>query len=396
MKKIKLLTLGLMAAALCLSCTACTSLAENTETYFSSVSSILSNLMASGKAPQTQQTAGPVSTGTPLDAPTNFTIDAEGNYSFTGVADAEYYLLYFCAPDATSDSDTFIYSSEPIQDDGSETYSGHASDAFQYAFGEYLVKVYAFPDLTDDTRSMSTAATATYTYTGNQSAPQIYYYWNTFGGTMCVQVANMNDYLYEAYPDKVEVTFTNTADSSDTVTVAIEGVSPQNYAASTDALTRGATYSVTAVATSSSSFVLNPTSDTTTVSDGLTMGDTHLFTDGYMYSDGFANDIFRWPVIGENFDMANGGAAGLAPSMGGGRTTFTTTPAATTAGSSYTYTLQAGSWAAGTLELYPDGTFYAHETGGGPVNASNIQGTWVDNGDGTATLSYDHSTLVIE
>lgn len=51
MKKIKLLTLGLMAAALCLSCTACTSLAENTETYFSSVSSILSNLMASGKTP---------------------------------------------------------------------------------------------------------------------------------------------------------------------------------------------------------------------------------------------------------------------------------------------------------------------------------------------------------
>ena len=69
MKKIKLLTLGLMAAALCLSCTACTSLAENTETYFSSVSSILSNLMASGKTPQTQQAHRPVHTGPPPAAP---------------------------------------------------------------------------------------------------------------------------------------------------------------------------------------------------------------------------------------------------------------------------------------------------------------------------------------
>ncbi len=243
---------------------------------------------------------------------------------------------------------------------------------------------------------MSTAATATYTYSGEQSAPQLYYYWNTFDGTMGIQIANMDDYLYEAYPDQVDITFTNTSDSSDTITLTIEDVSADNYSTSTDALTRGATYALTAVATSTNSLVTNPTSDTTTVSDGLTLGENHLFTNGYSYSDGFANNIFNWPVLAEDFDLDNGGLAGLAPAMTG-QSSFITTPAdSVTDGSSYSYILEAGSWAVGTLELYPDGTFLADETGDGPVNASHISGTWYDNGDGTATLNYDHSTVVIE
>ena len=99
--------------------------------------------------------------------------------------------------------------------------------------------------------------------------------------------------------------------------------------------------------------------------------------------------------MAESFDLANGGEAGHVAGAFGA-TSFMTTPTTVSAGSSYTYTLQAGSFAAGTLELYPDGTFLANETGGGPVNASHIGGTWTDNGDGTATLNYDHSTLVIE
>ena len=395
MKKHKLL-LGLLAGLLCLSCTACgSSLAQNTETYFSTTSAILRTLFSSGQSDAPDAAPGEDSDAIQLDAPTGLTVGEDGSYSFTGVENAEYYLIYFCAPDATSDDDTFIYSSDPIEANDSNTYSGLFSDAFQYAFGDYLVKVYAFPDLTDDTYRMSTAATAEYVYTGNQSAPEIYYYWNTFDGTMGVQVANMDAYLYEAYPDKVDVTFTNTADSSDTVTLTIEGVSAENFSAQTDALTRGATYSVTAVATSTNSYVLNPTSDTTTVSDGLTLGENHLFVDGYSYSDGFANNIFNWPIVAENFDLANGGEAGHVAG-GFSSTAFMTTPTTVSAGSAYSYTLQAGSWAAGTLELYPDGTFLANETGGGPVNASHIGGTWVDNGDGTATLNFDHSTLVIE
>ena len=48
----------------------------------------------------------------------------DGSYSFTGVDNAEYYLIYFCAPDATSDDDTFIYTSDPIEANDSNTYSG--------------------------------------------------------------------------------------------------------------------------------------------------------------------------------------------------------------------------------------------------------------------------------
>lgn len=79
-----------------------------------------------------------------------------------------------------------------------------------------------------------------------------------------------------------------------------------------------------------------------------------------------------------------------------GMTMFTADPADTAPGSAHSYTIHGGNWAQGPLELLPDGTFTAHETGGGPVNASTIQGTWVDHGDGTATLNYDHSTIVIE
>lgn len=59
------------------------------------------------------------------------------------------------------------------------------------AFGSYLAKVYAFPDLTDKDHSMSKPAIAEYSYSGNQSAPELNYYWNTFDGSMSIQVANL-------------------------------------------------------------------------------------------------------------------------------------------------------------------------------------------------------------
>lgn len=393
MKHLKKLAIGLLGAALCLTCTACTSLAENTGIYFSTTSGILQNLMNSGKVPEKNTPSQSESSGQQLAAPTDFTIDADGNYSFTGVEGAQYYLLYFCAPDAISDQDSFIYSSNQIASTGAGSYSGRCADEFDYAFGEYLAKVFAFPDLTDAEHIMSPAATASYTYSGEQSAPELSYYWNTFDGIMGVQVANMDVYEFQAYPDKVDVTFANVEDSSDVVTVTIDEVSPANCAAVTDELTRGASYSITAVATSSNPLVLNPTSDTTEVTDSVILGDCHVYVGSYSYSDGFANNIFNWPIVAENFDLASGGEAGTAPGRGG---TFMATPEDTSDGSAYSYTIQGGSWAQGPLELLPDGTFTAHETGGGPVNASTIEGTWVDNGNGTATLNYDHSTIVIE
>lgn len=392
----KRMAAGLAAAALCLSCTGCgTSLGTNAKTYVNTTSVILKNLFSGSKSASSQSVAN-VSSGTPLDAPSGFTVDEKGNYSFTGVDNAEYYLLYFCAPDATSDEDTFIYSSDPIRANDTNQYAGHCSDAFSYAFGDYLVKVYAFPDLTDDRYEMSTAALANYSYSGEQSAPQIAYYWDAFTGTMGVQISNMDEYLYEAYPEKVDVTFTNTEDSSDALTLTIENVSTSNYEVSTTALKRGATYEIKAVAENSDTFVLNTVSDTTVVSEGLTLGGSNAFVNSYTYSDGFANDVFCWPVVAENFDLANGGEGGYGRTFGRSLAVELTAQEPED-GALYSYSLKAGNWiAGGTVSLYADGTFHAVETGGGPVNYSYLDGTWVDNGDGTATLSYDHSTLVIE
>lgn len=61
----------------------------------------------------------------------------------------------------------------------------------------------------------------------------------------------------------------------------------------------------------------------------------------------------------------------------------------------------------GTLELYNDGTFKMaigrEDTGEesaspmGPrgINDSTIEGLWAENGDGTVTLSYNHSTAAL-
>lgn len=394
--KLKKWLFVLLALILCFGLTACgSSVSSNTEIYFSQVGTILNNLFSTTDTSSKPNASA--SAGAQLAAPSDFAVDADGNYSFKGSEGAEYYLLYFCAPNANSDEDTFIYSSSPITDDGSDSYRGRCADLFDYAYGEYLVKVYAFPDLTDSEHSMSTAATANYVYSGEQSAPELYYYWNTFDNIMGVQIANMDDYLYEAYPDLVEVTFTNVDDSSDKVTVTIEGVSASNYGGETGDLTRGATYDVSAVATSASEYVTNSKSDTTKVSDGLTLGDCHLFTDGYSYSDGFANNIFCWAIVGDSFDLATGGEAGHAVSSFGGNVAFNATPTEARTGSAYSYDLLITAMmpVSGTMEVYADGTFEAQFEGVGPIQSSTIQGSWVDNGDGTVTLNYNHGTITI-
>lgn len=392
--KMKKLTLGLLTAALTLTLTSCgTTVMNNSKIYFNQTAAVAQNLLGSSAAKK--ETASAANSAAALAAPGDFSVDADGNYSFTGSEGAEYYLLYFCDSEATSDEDTFLYSSSPIEADGSETYSGKCADLFDYAYGDYLVKVYAFPDLTDDTHSMSTAATANYVYSGTQSAPQLYYCWDVFSNVMGVQVGNMGDYLYQAYPKRVDVTFTNVENGSDVVTVSIEDVSPDNYGIETDALTRGATYAVTAVATSESQFVTNPTSDVTTVSDGLTLGAHNLFTEGYYFSDGFNDELMYWPMLFENFDPVAGGLVGNAKSFGTRPMTFTATPTTASGDAKYAYDVLVDCWMPmnGKLELFHDGTFEISQEGVGPFQSSRIQGAWIENEDGTVTLSYDHSTV---
>ena len=151
---------AVLAVGMAASLTGCGStVAANTNDYFTNVSSILHTLQSNGS----QQNAASSSTadaGNQLATPTDFTVDENGSYSFTGVEDAEYYLLYFCDPTATGDDDSYIYTSGPINANSSNTYSGNCADEFSYAFGSYLAKVYAFPDLTDKDHSMSKPATA--------------------------------------------------------------------------------------------------------------------------------------------------------------------------------------------------------------------------------------------
>ncbi len=375
---------------MCLGLTGCGStVAQETDTYFGNVGKIVSTMFSSSADTERAETLE--ESGTKLDTPTDFVVDEEGNYSFTGVENADYYLLYFCEPDATDDSASYVYSSSPIYSNDSNTYSGLFRDAFEYAYGEYLVKVLAFPELTSEEYTMSSAATATYTYTGEQSAPEIGYYWDTFNDLMTVQVINMGTYEFEAYPDYVDVTFTG---ANGDLTLTIEDLAEGNSMITTDQLTKGDTYSITAVATSTDEFVTNPTSDEAQVASDVTLGDDSIYVGMVSYTDGFANDIFSYPIVCTDFDLQNGGSCGTVMAMFSVMDLMTT-PRATSDGSVYSYDLIA-STATGSLELYADGTFYMDETGNGPINASSIEGTWHENGDGTATLNYNHNTLIID
>lgn len=195
----------------------------------------------------------------------------------------------------------------------------------------------------------------------------------------------MGTYTYEAYPSEIDITLTNTAAPEDQVVVSLTDVSPENIAASTDAVTAGQSYTITAVANSDSEYVTIPNSETATVSDGLTLGELNILTDGYTYSD----ESVIYPLVWEGFDLAEGGAVGELMGFNG-LYSFNCTPAPATEGSAYTYTVSVNAFVTvpGGLELRADGTAEMYLNGYGPVDASSITGVWVDHGDGTADLNF--------
>ena len=379
---------GLMAAALCLSCSACGSSAgKYAKSYLGSVGQVLSAVASKSGGPAASAAPSASDGAVKLDTPTRFTVDGSGSFSFQGVDGASFYLIYFCDTAATGDGDDYLYASSPIYEDGSGSYTGQFSDLFQAAYGEYLVKVFAFPELTDASQEMSGAATASYTYTGAQSDPVIDYFWDTNGGAFEAVLTNVADYTYQAYPDAVELTFTNTGDPADVVAATLEGVSESNTALTVDGLTRGGTYRITAVSRSGSPYVTNAESAAVTVSEGVTLGDVNVLSENYTWSDGWAS----FPRLTPAFDL-NGGSAGTLSGRQGAMTAEAeAVPAAANAGCDYSYTIRIdfGGFAMdGALDLKSDGTLEFTESGAGPIAAGAITGSWVDNGDGTATLSY--------
>lgn len=400
-KKNRLIPL-ILAVVLCLACSACgTSAFSNAESYRREVSSVLDTWFAkpdrdTASHDESQPQAGKIA------APGEFTLSANGDYSFTGVEYADYYLLYFCTPDATDDRDPFLFSSDPIPaaGQGGESYSGNVSDLLRYGYGEYLVKVFAFPDVNDNAHSVSVAATAGFSVSGTQDAPVIDYLWNTFDNTVYVQLTNINDYTYQVYPDSVDVTFTDVENTANTVVVTLSNLSPENSSVKSDALTPGTTYNITAVSHSASQFVSNADSDMTNVAEMVTFAGHNNMSENYNYTDGIARNSFSYPQVMENVSLTGPSAYKQHVVRFGspGTFTFTTTPTAANAGSAHSFIVAADSmpfsFDDATLELFPDGTFefnqYAEMPPQGP---SSIRGIWTDNGDGTVTLSYDHTTL---
>ena len=394
MKRMKKLPLLLAAGMLCVLCTSCaTTAASNAERYFNNVNTIMGNLFSSGKVPAGSGSSEAPAAADPLPTPTDFVMGEDGTYSFAGVEGADYYLLYFCAPDTADGDSSFLYSSEPIPSDhGAGTYAGSYLDILQAAYGEYLARIVAFPAIGDNSRSMSAPVAAPFTAVGEQSTPRLEYFWDPFSGTMNFQLSNVGAYTYQAYPEKIEVTCANVNNPADTVNAVLEGVEPSNVNFSTQ-LTKGETYTITAHAVSGSEYVTNPTSGESVVGEEVALGELNLLSAAYSYSHGSVN----FPLLTEGFDLIHGGSAGdLAGWIGS--YSYDCTPVEASPGSAYTYdvSIYYVDQGQGTLELREDGTATLSHTQWAFVRAAHIDGVWIDNGDGTATLNFNTGSVAAD
>lgn len=388
--------------ALSMGLTGCgTSVVSNTQNYFTQVGTVVDTLLAS-KGASTGENAAKKSAVPSLEAPSDFELNENGDFSFGAVENADYYLIYMCDSEAVNDEDDFIYSSDAIADSGAESYSGNLNDILNYAYGEYLVKVLAFPSLDDAEHTSSPAAVASYSVTGAMDDPQIAYFWNTFSDTIDVQIANIGSYQYEVFPDKVSITFTNTADTSDVVNVEITDITTESYSLKTDAVVRGGTYDISAVAESSSPYVTNQTSQVVEIAKGLELGERNIVTEGYSFPEGsnsFARGSGAFPSIQDSFNLENGGTCGEAVANGiGGITylTYTATPAETADGALYSYTVEAPGFFdfTGSMNVYENNTLTLVIDGpAGPVRPTQIDGVWFENEDGTVTLCYNPDSI---
>lgn len=396
MKHGKKLIVLLMIAAICIFTTACSTTAfSNAEIYRNEVGAVMKAWFPSGSTAEAE--GDQESAKAKLATPADFTLDADGSYSFGGVENADYYLMYFCSTDATDDKDAFLFCSDsiPATGNGEETYTGNVNDLVNYGYGEFLVKVFAFPSVNDNQNAMSSAATTTYSCSGVMEDPVIDYLWNAFEDTVDIQVSNIGNYMYQVYPDSVVVTFTNAEDSADTVEVTIEGLSADHYSVQCSELTAGVTYNISAVGRSASAFVTNAETNTVDVAQGVTFGEYNVVSTNYYYTDDMARNSFSYPQITENLDVTAGGT--LNSDNTSVTFTFTATPTTPGANCTYSFIVAADTHFAfdnATLDLYTDGTFKFCQIGEMPPRGpSTIEGIWGDNGDGTVTLSWNHATL---
>ena len=460
----KRLTAAALAACLCFLLAGCsTSLGGNTDIYLSQVKQKLALIQSNRDIDFTATPSPSGSDGgtaddgrTALASPGGWSVSENGDYTFNAVDGAGYYIVYLY--DTIADSSSFAYMSDNIEEDGSGTYTGRLSDLFGYCYGLYSAQVVAYPAVGTKGVKKSEAAVCDFSVVGEVPQARVGYLWDCFTGTLGVELLNFEEYGASSFPTSVQVTFTNRADASDVVTLGFENVSIVDdiFYASTQEVTVGAVYDITAALEWNPEVVTNPSAQLE-LGSVETASNKNAMTEGYGYLNSAVYQSMDYPMVVTDFDPAVGGSAGTwqyfieafttnkgvaipstfidcrnfqgeMGSMGGEyhdgeNVEFTVTPTAASAGSAYSYTLDVQGprgvislfdgfffndmpAAAGTLELYEDGTFQmaiiaeesTGETGGWgrrAISPSTISGLWVENGDGTVTLSYDHTSAAL-
>ena len=126
---------GLLALTMVLSLTGCTTALDNLNTYVSLVGTQLSILFTGGLSGQETDKR------TPLSTPGSFTCDAAGSYSFEGVDNADYYVIYLYK----NGSSSYDYVSESITGSGTITGSIPARWAARRRSTSSVTPVYRVP-----------------------------------------------------------------------------------------------------------------------------------------------------------------------------------------------------------------------------------------------------------
>ena len=442
MKKKKWMTAALLLTA-SVGLTGCgSSIVENSTQYFNEISERLvaigGNDASTSKDEESNKKA--------LEIPGDFTVDEGGNYTFSGVENAGYYIVYMYDANG-AEGDAYLQISNNISEDGSGTYTGNLSDDMSYGYGDYRIEVVAYPEVTDEEYRKSESAAYEYVLTGSVAEPTYAYLWDSFSETLSVQMTSIGEYKYTAYPELLEVTLTNKDDSADVVTLTLEDLTliDDTFVVTTSDVTKDATYDIKVSATWDEAIVTNPTAETE-VGTVTVSSNKNVVSWGYGYCDTSRYSFLDYPMVAENFNLEEGGSIGewysftpyssVGYSVQNAEATatwqeecseyYTATPTDAAEGSAYTYTVEVADSngnavymsdfgmltemegpITGTLEIYEDGTFQLKldgremvwiEVKGSGLNFTpcTVDGTWTDNGDGTVTLNYDRSTAVLE
>lgn len=447
------IVLTAMIGTAAMSMTACgTSLADNTGIFFDQVSTAINNY-SSKSAAEAQIEA---TNAKRIASPENVSFDVStGTWAFDAVEEAAGYKVSLCkVADGTADevmsteiesdgsaSYTGVFSSVTEMEMMMAAMTGtEVVDHLDLSYGDYYCKVVAIPAEDNTGALKSKGVKAEFTKSGEVADPVVEYFWDSFSNTLTLQVSNMADYAITMQPDSIDFTLSS-ASGDVTVTLESPDYDSKNYNISTTELTADAEYAITATSHFNETYVTN--AEVKTEAGSVTAySNRNVITENFGYIHSNVNYNIDVPAVCEGFNLAEGGVAGVwnyyyylgagdarwdLNSYGEpGDVYYSAAPAAAADGAEYTYDITSDVGAAGSgymnvwcsmadlkttgavlpgrLSLYSDGTLkfeiYGAHYGTIPmINTSSefhsceVYGTWIDNGDGTATLSYDLSTL---